>query len=180
MDSNWKFITSRFYVQYGFSNHSFYEKMGNKHLQLWWSEVYLFNKEINDCVEGPCFILHVSTVTSSFRLQLYLGFVYVFTKVTFVADIFFFLLRRTNCWSGDRESPARSLANVVRKRCAGVQDSVDSTVPLFRRPHIPCLEMSVHVFMCLSLAVMSQSNFSSVPTLPLGLEDERMGCIPII
>ena len=125
-------------------------------------------------------LFFMSTVTSSFRLQLYLGFVCVFTKVTFVADIFFFLLRRTNCWSGDRESPARSLANVVRKRCAGVQDSVDSTVPLFRRPHIPCLEMSVHVFMCLSLAVMSQSNFSSVPTLTLGLEDERMGCIPII
>lgn len=42
-------------------------------------------------------LFFMSTVTSSFRLQLYLGFVYVFTKVTFVADIFFFLLRRTNC-----------------------------------------------------------------------------------
>lgn len=91
---------------------------------------------------------HAPTVTASFPLQLYLRFVSVFTKITFVVDFFFFLLRRTNCWSGDRGSPARSLANAIRKRGARVQDSVGSALPRFWRPSLPRLEVSVFIAWC--------------------------------
>lgn len=109
----------------------------------------LFNKEINDCVEVPCFILHMSLLSQHPFHFSYIWVLSMFSLILLLLLIFFFfLLRRTNCWSGDRGSPARSLANVVRKRCARVQDSVDSALPLSWRPSIPCLEVSVFISLC--------------------------------
>ena len=149
MDSNCKLITFRFYVQYGFSNHSFYEKMGNKHLQLWWSEVYLFNKEINDCVEGPCFILHVSTVTSSFRLQLYLG-LSMFSLGYFCCWYFLFPPQKNKLLKWRPRIPSQVLGKCRQeKMCRSARLS---------RPHCAAFPAAPHsvfgnICSCLSVAI---------------------------
>lgn len=93
--------------------------------------------------------------------------------------IFFFFphLSRTNCWSRDCGSPARSLACLLWKRCARVQDSVDYSLSLFWGPSVPCLEMPAFIP---GNDVTVQLNFSSVFTLPVELEGEGTGFIPVI
>lgn len=90
-----------------------------------------------------------STVTASFPLQLYLRFVSVFTKDYFCCWFFFsFLLRRTNCWSGGRGSPAGPWQMSSGKEVPRVQDSVGSALPRFWRPSLPRLEVSVFIAWC--------------------------------
>lgn len=158
----------------------FMRKWGINALHLWWREVYLFNKETNDRVEAPWLTLSpCSTVTASFPLQLYLRFVSVFTKITFVVDFFFLSSSEEQTAGAETEDPQRRSFGKCRwKEEAGVQDLVGlrSACFLAAQPsHVWCLCLLLDVY---PRHVTVQLQFSS--HFATRREGEGMGRTPII
>lgn len=124
---------------------------------------------------------HAPAVTASFPLQLYLRFVSVFTKITFVVDFFFFPPQKNKLLKWRPRIPSEVLGKCHQeKRCQSARLSRLRSAAFLAAQPSTFGSVCVYCLMCLSLAGMSQSSFSSVPTLPQGGEDEGVGCIPMI
>lgn len=156
--------------------------MGNKRLHLWWREVYVFNKETNDRVEAPWLTLplplpsqlpfHFSCicVLSLFSLRLLLLLIF-----------FFFPPQKNKLLKWRPRIPSEVLGKCRQeKRCQSARLSRLRSAAFLAAQPSTFGSVCVYCLMCLSLAGMSQSSFSSVPTLPQGGEGEGMGRTPII
>lgn len=111
------------------------------------------------------FVLHMSAVLTSFPFPVVFKFCVLFfflNKITLGCFAFcFFSEEQTAGAESVDPQPAPWHASSGRDvpECRTQQTPVPS---LFRGPSIPCLDMTVFITLCLSLAMLSQSNSISI------------------